>query len=81
MSGCNTAFIEEDVIASFNKIDDIPIENHFYLVSPDDSKWFDLYPYFKYGECNICHHNRLLIFDGDFMLDPYIGHRFKNINC
>ncbi len=37
---------------------------------------FDLEPYFKYTECNLCHHNRLLISDGIYILDPYIGHRF-----
>jgi hypothetical protein len=77
LAGSNPAFIEEEITTIFNNIEDIPIENHVYLVSPDMTKWFDLEPYIKYGECNICHHNRLLIFDGIYMLDPYIGHRFE----
>jgi len=80
LSGSNPAFLEEEVIASFNDIEEIPMENHVYLVSPDNKKWIDLDPYFKYGECDICHHNRLLMFDGIYMLDPYIGHRFEKHN-
>ena len=77
LSGSNPAFIEEEIETTFNTIEQIPIENRFYVVTPDNLKWYDLDPYFKYGECNICHHNRLLVFDGIYMLDPYIGHRFQ----
>jgi len=77
LAGSNPAFIEEEIFTNFTNIEDIPIENHVYLVTPDKSKWFDLEPYFKYAECNLCHHNRLLVFDGIYMLDPYIGHRFE----
>lgn len=80
-SGSNPAFLEEEVLTDFRNVNDIPIENHFYLVTPDKTKWFDLHPYFKYDECNLCHHNRLLVFDGIYLLDPYIGHRFENQTC
>ena len=56
---------------------DLPIEDRFYVVTPDLKKWIDLNPYFKYGNCNVCDHNRVLIYDGVYMLDPYIGHRFQ----
>jgi hypothetical protein len=77
LSGSNPAFIEKEIITEFEKIEDLPIEDRFYLVTPDLKKWIDLNPYFKYGECNVCHHNRLLVYDGIYMLDPYIGHRFQ----
>jgi len=80
LAGSNPAFIEEEIVTTFNDVEEIPIENHVYLVTPDKAKWFDLEPYFKYAECNICHHNRLLVFDGIYMLDPYIGHRFEKEN-
>lgn len=77
LSGSNPAFIEKEITTEFEKIEDLPIEDRFYLVTPDLKKWIDLNPYFKYGECNVCHHNRLLVYDGIYMLDPYIGHRFQ----
>jgi hypothetical protein len=77
LSGSNPAFIEKEITTEFEKIEDLPIEDRFYLVTPDLKKWVDLNPYFKYGECNVCHHNRLLVYDGIYMLDPYIGHRFQ----
>ena len=83
LSGSNPAFLEKEIITEFEKIEDIPMENRFYLVSPNLKKWVDLSPYFQYGECNVCHHNRLLVYDGIYMLDPYIGHRFQiadNVN-
>lgn len=76
LSGSNPAFIEKEITTEFEVIEDLPIEDRFYLVTPDLKKWIDLIPYFKYGECNVCHHNRLLVYDGIYMLDPYIGHRF-----
>ena len=76
LSGSNPAFVAKEIITEFERIDDLPIEDRFYLVTPDLKKWVDLYPYFKYGECDVCHHNRLLVWDGIYMLDPYIGHRF-----
>lgn len=77
LSGSNPAFIEQEILTEFDKIENLPIEDRFYLVTPDLKRWIDLNPYFKYGECNLCHHNRLLVYDGIYMLDPYIGHRFK----
>jgi hypothetical protein len=77
ISGSNVAFFEEEIITEFESIDDLPIEDRFYLVTPDSKKWIDLNPYFIYGNCNVCHHNRLLVYDGIYMLDPYIGHRFQ----
>ncbi len=77
LSGSNPAFIEQEIITEFEEIKDLPIEDRFYLVTPDLKKWIDLNPYFKYGECSVCHHNRLLVYDGIYMLDPYIGHRFE----
>lgn len=77
LSGSNPAFIEKEITTEFEKIEDLPIEDRFYLVTPDLKKWVDLNPYFKYGECNVCHHNRLLVYDGIYMLDPYVGHRFQ----
>ncbi len=77
LSGSNPAFIEKEITTEFENIEDLPIEDRLYVVTPDLKKWVDLDPYLKYGECNICHHNRLLVYDGTYMLDPYIGHRFK----
>lgn len=77
LSGSNPAFLEKEIITDFQQIEDLPIEDRFYLVTPDLKKWIDLSPYFKYGECNVCHHHRLLVYDGIYMLDPYIGHRFQ----
>lgn len=77
LSGSNPAFIEKEITTKFEEIEDLPIEDRFYLVTPDLRKWIDLNPYFKYGECKVCHHNRLLVYDGIYMLDPYIGHRFQ----
>ena len=79
ISGSNPTFLEKEIVTEFDKIEDLPIEDRFYLVTPDLKKWIDLSPYFKYGECNLCHHNRLLVYDGKYMLDPYIGHRFQNV--
>lgn len=79
-SGSNPAFIEEMFTASFDDIKDIPIENHFYLVTPDKKKWYDLHPFFKYAVCNVCELPRLLVMDGVYVLDPYMGHRFENSN-
>lgn len=77
ISGSNVAFFEKEIITEFENIEDLPIEDRFYLVTPDLKKWIDLNPYFIYGNCNVCHHNRLLVYDGVYMLDPYIGHRFE----
>lgn len=77
LSGSNPAFIEREITTEFFKIEDLPIEDRLYLVTPDLKKWVDLNPYYKYGECNVCEHNRLLVYDGIYMLDPYIGHRFQ----
>lgn len=78
LSGSNPAFIEEEIEISFDNIEDIPIESNSYLVSPDKKTWYNLHPYLRYGECNLCHHNRILIYDGKYVLDPYIGHRFDS---
>ena len=77
ISGSNVAFFEKEIITEFENIEDLPIEDRFYLVTPDLKKWIDLNPYFVYGNCNVCDHNRVLIYDGVYMLDPYIGHRFQ----
>ncbi len=77
ISGSNVAFFEKEIITEFENIEDLPIEDRFYVVTPDLKKWIDLNPYFKYGNCNVCDHNRVLIYDGVYMLDPYIGHRFQ----
>lgn len=77
LSGSNPAFIEKEITTTFEKIDDLPIEDRFYLVTLDLKKWIDLNPFFKYGVCNLCSHNRLLVYDGVYMLDPLIGHRFQ----
>lgn len=79
LSGSNSAFVEEVISAIFNKVDEMPLENHFYLVSPDKNKWTDLHPYFSYSVCNVCKHNRLLVFDGIYTLDPFAGHRFETL--
>jgi len=76
LSGSNPAFVEQEIVTEFDSVEELPIEDRFYLVTPDLKKWYDLHPYFIYGECNLCHHNRLLVYDGIYMLDPYIGHRF-----
>lgn len=78
LSGSNPAFFEKEIVTEFERIEELPIEDRFYLVTPDLKTWVDLDPYFKYGECSLCHHNRLLVYDGLYMLDPYIGHRFEN---
>jgi hypothetical protein len=77
ISGSNVAFFEKEIITEFENIEDLPIEDRFYLVTPDLKKWIDLNPYFIYGNCNVCDHNRVLVYDGVYMLDPYIGHRFE----
>jgi len=77
LSGSNPAFIEESIEADFSDINDIPQEKRVYLVTPDKRKWSDLDPYIQFSTCNICKHMRLLIADGIYLLDPYIGHRFE----
>ena len=77
ISGSNVAFFEKEIITEFENIEDLPIEDRFYLVTPDLKKWIDLNPYFIYGNCKECDHNRVLVYDGVYMLDPYIGHRFE----
>lgn len=78
LSGSDPTFIEKEITTSFERIEDLPIQERFYLVTSDSTRWIDLDPYFKYAKCNVCHHNRLLIYDGSYMLDPYVGHRFRS---
>lgn len=77
LSGSNPTFTESEITTEFQQIENLPIENRVYLVTPDSSKWIDLNPYFKYDNCTLCGHPRLLVYDGIYMLDPFIGHRFK----
>jgi hypothetical protein len=77
LSGSNPAFVEKEIISEFKNFDDLPIEGKFYLVKTDFKKWINLDPFFQYNFCDICKHNRFLIYDGIHMIDPYIGHRFK----
>lgn len=77
LSGSNPVFEEEKFEVIIENIEDIPIDGKVYLVSNNSQKWVSMDPYFEYGECPECKHNRLLIYDGIYMLDPYIGHRFK----
>jgi hypothetical protein len=76
LSGSNSSFMEREIITEFNKIEDVPIEGDFYLVTPDLKQWINLSPYFSYEECLECNKLRFLIYDGQYKLDPYIGHRF-----
>jgi hypothetical protein len=77
LSGSNSAFMEKEIITEFDKIEDIPSEGDFYLVTPDLKRWINLSPYFSYEECIKCSKLRFLIYDGKYKLDPYIGHRFQ----
>ena len=79
LTGSNPAFLEEQININFTNIESIPIHDHVYFVSKDLKEWYDLYPYLIYRECPECHHNRLLVSDGECFLDPYIGHRVKFI--
>lgn len=77
LSGSNPAFLEEEISSNPKKIESIPIQDHVYFVSQDLNDWHDLTPYLLFRECPLCLHNRLLIYDGIYLLDPYIGHRFE----
>lgn len=77
LSGSNIAFIREDVPSEFTDIHDIPRHNKCYLLNKKSSAWIDLSPYFEYDVCSACGHKRVLVYDGKYMLDPFIGHRFE----
>ncbi len=76
LSGSNPAFVEKEEKTEFINIEDIPVNGKVHLVTHDLTKWLDASPYMEYKECAQCHQSRVLIFDGRYLLDPYIGHRF-----
>lgn len=77
LAGSNPTFPECEIEAKYNDVNEIPIEDSIYLVSGDRKLWIPMSPYIKFTKCPACDHIRFLIFDGIYMLDPYIGHRFK----
>lgn len=77
-SGSNASFLEREIETGFSDFNSIPQSNKIYVVSPENSQWFCLEPYWKFNYCPECKHPRLLISDGVQYLDPLIGHR---VNC
>jgi hypothetical protein len=78
LTGSNAVFIEKVVNTTFNQIEDIPITNQVYCVNKAHAQWYNLHPYLHYRPCDLCAHKRVLIFDGQYLLDPYVGHRFQH---
>lgn len=77
LSGSNPAFLETESVVSFELARDVPKANKCYLVTPDKKKWTCLDPYLKFGICPECRHQRVLIYDGEVFLDPFVGHRVE----
>jgi len=77
LSGSDTAFIENELTTTFNDIDTIPCSNEVHLVTDNLTRWISLSPYFEYRRCNLCQHDRVLVYEGRYKLDPYAGHRFE----
>lgn len=75
LTGSNPSFVEKVMSQSFVSFNETPIKGNIYAKS-DNGKWLSLSPYLQYGICDECQHNRVLIYDGIYMLDPFIGHRF-----
>lgn len=51
-----------------------PYTEEVYIIGLDD-KWHRLHPYVQYRSCPVCGYARVLIADGEYYLDPYVGHR------
>ena len=77
LSGDNPAFLETESSVSFELARDVPKWNKCYLVTPDKKQWTCLDPYLKFGICPECKHPRVLVYDGDVYLDPFVGHRVE----
>jgi hypothetical protein len=75
--GSNPAFLETESSVVFNLAKDVPKFDKCYLVTSDKKHWTCMDPYIKFGVCPECKHPRLLIFDGDVYLDPFVGHRVE----
>lgn len=79
LSGSNPAYLETESTVTFERAHDVPEFGKCYLVTPDKKHWTSLDPFFKFGICPECKHQRLLIQDGEVYLDPFVGHRV-NLN-
>jgi len=77
LSGDNPAFEETNSSVVFNLAKDVPKVDKCYMVSPDKQQWTCLDPFFKFGICPECKHPRVLVYDGEVFLDPFVGHRVE----
>jgi len=49
---------------------------HVYLANQEFTEFYDLHPWIIYDNCLKCHHERILIYDGEnTYIDTFIGHR------
>lgn len=69
----------EDKEIAFKTDDCLPFENQVYATK--DGNWYDLHPYILYENCPECCHPRVLIYDGEQYLDPFVGHRVTITAC
>ncbi|MBK8467566.1 MAG: hypothetical protein IPL32_17255 [Chloracidobacterium sp.] len=77
LSGSNAAFVEDKLTVEFSGFDDLPEAGKCFLVNSDYKEWTCLDPYMKYVDCPECRHPRLLVYDGEVYLDPFVGHRVR----
>ncbi len=81
MTGSHPDFVESVVDYEPSGLENIPCADRCYLYQSTISRWTGLYPYLLFQECPACRHPRVLIWDGEQYLDPYIGHRVKVTAC
>jgi hypothetical protein len=79
LMGSHPDFSQVNVKVEPLRLEDIPIVNQVYLTKLDGNQWLKISPYIRYSECPECHHQRVLVADGEVYIDPYIGHRVSAI--
>ena len=72
--GSNIIFNEESLTFTPKSLEDIPMNQKVYLRDLVTGRLVSLDPYYKYINCPVCNHPRILIHDGQSYIDPLIGH-------
>ena len=76
LKGSNIQFHSVDIYSSIVSVDKIPETEKIYIYNQATNKWISVHPYIVFDDCPFCNHKRVLIYDGESKLDPFIGHRF-----
>ena len=76
LAGSYAVYTERQNKIVTNDLAGVPVGKHVCIYNVQESKWFDLMPYFVFDNCPVCKHHRLLVYDSEgHYLDPLEGHR------